>query len=148
MIVVLNEWVFHDLMGENGRESQWETVSFLRLFFESSDVLVVPAEPRWTRKAYQLMTLTDTELRNASLQFHTLIQDLNRARYARMEQQESVAQELPSQLPEEDRYLVSAYLTSDAHLLVTTDAELHDALSDSDLVTCRMRDEFLSEYIH
>ena len=147
MIVVLNEWVFHDLLGENGPESQRETASFLQVFFASSDMLVVPTEPRWTRKAYQLMTLTDTHLRNTSLQFHTLLQDLDRTRYAQMEQRHPVQQELLSQLPEEDIYLVSAYLTADADILVTTDIPLHNALSKSDLVTCQMRDNFLSKYL-
>ena len=93
------------------------------------------------------MTLTDTQLRNTSLQFHTLLQDLDRTRYAQMEQQNPVPQELLSQLPEEDRYLVSAYLATGADLLVTTDTELHNALSDSDEVYCQMRDDFLSEYL-
>ena len=147
MIVVLNEWVFHDLLGDNGSESQRETANFLTVFFSSSDMLAVPPEPRWMRKAYQLMTLTDSQLRNTSLQFHTLLQDLDRVRYARIEQQEPVPQELLARTPEEDIYLVSAYLTANADTLVTTDTALHDALSDSDVVACRMRDEFLAEYL-
>ena len=147
MIVVLNEWVFHDLLGDNGAESQRETASFLNALFSSSDMLVVPAETRWMRKAYQLMTLTDSQLRSTSLQFHTLIRDLDRARYAQMEHQDPVPEELLARTPDEDIYLVSAYLSANADTLVTTDTDLHDALSDSDLVSCRMRDEFLANYL-
>ena len=147
MIVVLNEWVFHDLLGDNGAESQRETASFLDAFFSSSDMLVVPAEPRWIRKAYQLMTLTDSQLRNTSLQFHTLLQDLDRARYAQTEQLKSVPQEIRDRTPDEDIYLVSAYLTANADTLVTTDIDLHNALSDSDQVSCQMRGDFLAEYL-
>ena len=147
MIVVLNEWVFHDLLGHNDPECQQETARFLDVFLSSSDILAVPAEPRWIRKAFQLMTVTDTQLRNTGLQFHTLLQDLDRTRYAQMEQQNPVPQELLSQLPEEDRYLVSAYLATGADLLVTTDTELHNALSESDQVSCQMRDDFLSKYL-
>ena len=40
MIVVLNEWVFHDLLGENGEEDQRLTAAFLNTFHASSDKLV------------------------------------------------------------------------------------------------------------
>ena len=146
MIVVLNEWIFHDLLGQNGPEFQRETARFLDAFFSSSDVLVFPTEPRWTRKAYQLMTLTDPQLRNTSLQFHTLLQDQDRAKDVRMMERRAMSQELLNQTPEEDQYLVSAYLTANADTLVTTDTNLHNALSDSDLVSCRMREEFLAGY--
>ncbi len=56
MILVLNEWIFHDLLGENGRDRQWETATFLKAFHLSSDRLVLPREGRWTQKAYGLMT--------------------------------------------------------------------------------------------
>ena len=68
MILVLNEWVFHDLLGENGEAVQRETAVFLNDFYTSHDKLVLPREPRWSQKAYQLMTLGDARLRNTSKQ--------------------------------------------------------------------------------
>ena len=50
-------------------------------------------------------------------------------------------------LPEEDVYLVRAYVLASADLLVTTDTALRDSLADSRLVSCIMRDKFLSEYL-
>ena len=146
MIVVLNEWVFHDLLGDNGSESQRETANFLNALFSSSDILVVPDERRWIRKAYDLLTLAEPHLRNTSLQFHTLIKDLNRAIHPWMAQLEPILADLLDRTPEKDRYLVSVYLSANADLLVTTDIPLHDSLSQSD-VRCRMRDEFLANYL-
>ena len=60
MILVLNEWVFHDLLFENGDPAFQETAQFLVAFGESEDILVIPAEERWKRKAFQLMTMSDT----------------------------------------------------------------------------------------
>ena len=48
MILVLNEWVFHDLLGENGEAVQRETAVFLNDFYTSHDKLVLPREPRWS----------------------------------------------------------------------------------------------------
>ena len=56
MILILNEWIFHDLLGENGVEAQQEAVDFLRKFHLSCHKLVIPKEPRWTEKAHRLMT--------------------------------------------------------------------------------------------
>jgi len=59
--------------------------------------------------------------------------------------------ELPKELqegvPSEDMYLVEAYVSSDADHLVTTDQGLYDALADSEIVSCRLRSEFLAEYL-
>ena len=49
-------------------------------------------------------------------------------------------------LPDEDVYLVSAYLSANADVLVTADVPLYESLADSDLVTCQMRDDFLADY--
>ncbi len=61
--------------------------------------------------------------------------------------QADIPPDLLSRLPEEDVYLVRAYLVADADLLVTTDCGLHRSLADWRSVSCQMRDEFLSEYL-
>ncbi len=147
MIVVLNEWVFHDLLGENGGGIQRETAGFLNVFFPSPDLLVWPVEPRWIQKANRLMTLADTQLRNTSKQFHTLLRDLDRVIDVRMIDQAAIPQELLTQLPPEDVYLIEAYLSANADVLVTTDHELYESLVDSGLVACELRDEFLAHYL-
>ncbi len=62
-----------------------------------------------------------------------------------------VPTEIPEQLftvvPEEDMYLVEAYLSSGADCLVTTDHGLYDSLAGSEIVSCHLRDEFLAEYL-
>ena len=56
MILVINEWIFHDLLGENGLEAYAEADRFIRKLFQSDDWIVMPSEQRWKSKAYQLMT--------------------------------------------------------------------------------------------
>lgn len=147
MILVLNEWIFHDLLGENGADAQRETATFLNVFYSSYGRLVLPTEPRWMHKAYQLMTLTNPLLRNTSKQFQSLLQDSARTIDSRNLSIVEIPDGLSGNLPEEDVYLVSAYLSAEADKLITTDRELFNSVSDSELVSRQMREEFLSGYL-
>ena len=146
MILVLNEWVFHDLLGENGEAVQQQTAAFLNAFHASRDKLVWPGEHRWSQKAYQLMTQGDARLRNTSKQFHSLIRGSDRVVDVRTTVPVDVPEEIRDSLPAEDAYLVEAYLSAGADTLVTTDRGLYEALSGYEAVSCRLRDEFLIGY--
>ena len=147
MILVLNEWIFHDLLGENGETAQREAVEFLKEFHSSCHKLVLPKEPRWTEKAHRLMRQTDARLRGISKQFHSLIRNSDRVIDVRNMAPENVLEELHLCLPAEDKYLVTAYLSANADALITTDQNLHEALADSTEISCRLRNEFLTEYL-
>ena len=146
MILVLNEWVFHDLLGENGEAVQRETAIFLNDFYTSHDKLVLPREPRWSQKAHRVMGQGDARLRNTSKQLKTLIYNSDRAVDVQTTARLDVPEELRDSLPAEDVYLVEAYLSAGAETLVTTDEKLHKPLACSEAVSCRLRDEFLSGY--
>ena len=144
MLLVLNEWVFHDLLGENGGTPFRETESFLRRFRQSDDTLVIPAETRWNDKASRLMRMRDPAGRMISKLFHNLMRNADKAVI-----QPPGTPPTPhylSDIPDEDVYLVQAYLSAGANLLVTTDTGLFDALSRIDAVNCNMRDAFLADY--
>lgn len=146
MLIVLNEWIFHDLWGQNGEQSQREAVQFLRTLVNSTDSLIVPSEPRWTGKANRLMSFLDDRRRRISKVFRSLYDDSERTIRIQADVTEGVPDDLLSRLPDEDVYLVSAYLLSEADILVTTDDGLHDALVNAEPVTCRMRNDFLADY--
>ena len=146
MILVLNEWVFHDLLFENGDPVFQETARFLVAFRESEDVLVIPAEDRWKRKAHQLMTMSDTRRRLVSKLLRSLILDADRTIRIQPEEDPPVPQDLLDRLPSEDVYLVLAYVSAGADLLITTDQKLFCAIDEHDDVNCRMRKDFLPWY--
>ena len=146
MILVLNEWVFHDLLFENEGPAFQETAQFLVDFAESEDVLVIPAEQRWNRKAFQLMTMTDTRIRLVSRLLHSLMRDSDRTIHIQPEEDPPVPQELLHRLPSEDVYLVLAYFSAGADLLITTDQGLFSSIHEHDDVNCRMREDFLPGY--
>ncbi len=146
MILVLNEWVFHDLLLDNGDAAFQETAQFLIAFRESEDILVIPAEERWKRKAFQLMTMSDVRQRLVSKLLQGLLRDSDRTVRIQPEENPPVPQDLLDHLPCEDVYLVRAYLAAGADLLVTTDRGLFCAIGDHDDVNCRMREQLLDGY--
>ena len=146
MIIVLNEWIFHDLYGSNGDHRQSEAALFLGSLVRSDDTLVIPGEPRWTNRANRLMRFVDARRRTISKVFRSLYDDSDRTLRVLSEDTAEVPPELLAQIPEEDVYLASAYLSANADVLVTTDVPLFESLTESGLVTCRMRDDFLSDY--
>ena len=93
------------------------------------------------------MTQTSPMLRHVSKQFQSLLQDSERTIDSRVLSVTEIPEALLDQLPSEDVYLVSAYLSAGAGLLITTDHGLFDSLTDTDLISCQMRDDFLSNYL-
>ncbi len=144
MIFVLNEWLFEDLLGRNGSPRQEETRRFLLALETSDDRFVIPSKKRWNDKGYSLMRQRDIRLQGISKLFNSL--RLNSDKAIVQVTTPEIPEDLLHQLPDEDVYLVSAYLSADADLLVTTDRGLFDSLADSDLISCQMRDEFLQGY--
>ncbi|MCY4652862.1 MAG: hypothetical protein OXC95_06815 [Dehalococcoidia bacterium] len=145
MILVLNEWLFEDLLGRNGSNKQEETRRFLLALEASEDKFVIPSKKRWNDKGYSLMTQRDIRLQGISKLFNSL--RLNSDKAVVQVTTPEIPEALLDQLPSEDVYLVSAYLSAGADLLVTTDRGLFDSLVGSDFVLCQMRDEFLSGYL-
>ena len=146
MILVLNEWVFHDLLLDNGDAAFQETAKFLIAFRDSEDILVIPAEERWKRKAFQLMAMFDVRQRLVSRLLHGLLRDSERIIRIPPEANPPIPQDLLDRLPCEDVYLVRAYVAAGADLLVTTDQGLFCAVDEHDDVNCRMREQLLAEY--
>ncbi len=146
MILLLNEWVFHDLWGENGETAFRQTARFLTAFRQSDDRLVVPLATPWEGKAFQLMRRADTRSTLVSKALHSLLRG-PRAIQVRPEDPSSAPVAFFDSVPDEDIYLVLAYVSADADLLVTTDLGLFDALDEHDDVNCGLRDDFLPEYL-
>ena len=92
------------------------------------------------------MTMSDTRQRLVSRLLHSLMLDADRTIRIQPEEAPPVPQELLDRLPREDVYLVLAYVSAGADLLITTDRGLFCAIREHDDVNCRMREDFLAEY--
>ena len=146
MTLVLNEWLFHDLLGENGPEAFSQTAEFLLAFWSSNDRMVRPDEERWTRKAFSVTRMSDPRGRQVGQLFLRLLLDPGRCILVKPDEFSPADEGLYDWVPRKDTYLVLAYVASDAGVLVTTDEGLFQAIAEHGGIDCRMRDDFLRGY--
>ena len=146
MILVINEWIFHDLLGENGPNRLRETAAFVVTLNRSNDVVVMPPEERWRAKANQLWGVASPVQREVSRLLLNLFLDSNRCIRLESDEMPEIPQSEYDWAPPEDIYLIEAYVASSAHVLVTTDETLFDRVSEHGQFTCQMRDQFLAGY--
>ena len=92
------------------------------------------------------MTMSDIRQRAVSKLLHNLMLDADRTIRIQPEADPPVPQEFLDRLPSEDVYLVLAYVSAGADLLITTDRGLFCAIGEHDDINCRMRDDFLPWY--
>lgn len=144
-VLCLDEWLFHDLFGENGKERQEEAVLLLKRIVERCDRLVVPQQSPWAQKAYHLFKAA-----GSSPVLHEAARLLSRGFLYNLSKGLLTSPSGPDpdpRIPEADRYLVRAALAAGATLLVTTDGELLAALRETGLLQAEERDAFLIQYL-
>jgi hypothetical protein len=143
-VFTLDEWLLHDLLGENGPGRQEEARALLEAILERCDRILLPPKSPWAKKAYALAGRGEPHLRKlARFLFHAFLQNLEKVLIPGDPEEEPDL----TPIPEADRYLVRAALGGKAHLLVTTDEELRRALEEAGLIPVRGRGEFLEEYL-
>jgi len=138
-VFALDEWLLHDLLGENGPRRQEEARALLEAILKRCDRILFPPKSPWAKKAYALAGRGEPHLRK-------LAGFLYNPQKAPIPEDPEEEPDL-TPIPEADRYLVRAALGGKAHLLVTTDEELRRALEEAGLIPVRGRGEFLKEYL-
>ena len=146
MILVINEWIFHDLLSDISSDKFRETAQFVLKLNRSKDVVVIPNEDRWKSKADELWGANSLMQRQVGRLFLDLFWDSTRSIRLLPENITAASSETYAWVPSKDVYLIEACDATGAELLVTTDQELFDRVKERGEVECRMRDEFLSAY--
>jgi predicted nucleic acid-binding protein len=148
--LVLDEWVWADLNGENGEEAQRETFRLLQRVFEKCDQLVAVEGSQFLRKYSNMMArqISLGDLRRTIIKVFKAQFFLNSEKLHCLQEGSlpDTPPELEHKVKEDDQYLVRAYLAANADLLVTTDNPLMEALSECG-IRCMNRDTFISSYL-
>ena len=149
-MLVINEWLFHDIKGENGQSKRQETVAFLTQFAQSQDKIAVLYDSPWTQKAKGLMRQNDLTIKPVSKLLWSLIMDLSKCRILQPDDIEAAA--VPADAidaaPDEDIYLIQTYYAAYADLLITTDEGLHNAFASRQDVKVIFRNDFLNDNLN
>jgi hypothetical protein len=142
--IVVNEWLFHDMRGDNGLYDQQRVEVFLEALKQGTDQIIVPQETRWTDKAWQLWEVRDARVQILSklLYLGVLIDPLKTIRL-RPDQLEPLPDDLSGQVPADDVYLFQAAFAGGANTIVTTDQRI-DMVTNANHhgIQLRFRDDY------
>ncbi|RMF31613.1 MAG: hypothetical protein D6759_09750 [Chloroflexi bacterium] len=154
MKLVIDEWLWADLSGENQTERQTESVAFLLAAFERCDQLVTVVGSMFEQKFWNLAKRAQPGdlIRRRIVKMFRARFFYNSRKLERHTEKDlpPMPAEMENDVDQEDRYLVRVYLSSKADLLVTTDNALQGALHKHQKghgVHCKLRDEFLKQYL-
>ena len=152
-LLVINEWLIHDLRGDNGIDAQVESALFLQAFEQSNDRLAILDNSPWMAKFYELMDQTgpqthDPFARRFSQLIRALLELPDKCIY--LYQPAIAAANIPQDAiaaaPQEDIYLIQLYYAAHADLLITTDHGLHNAFATHPDIAVTFRHDFLPTY--
>ena len=148
-MLVINEWLFQDIKGENDQSKRRETARFLTQFAQGQDRFAALSGSPWMTKAHELMTHSAPEIRRLSKLLRSLILNPSKCRILQPEDVTDAApQDAIDAAPDEDVYLIQTYYAADADLLITTDEGLYDAFESRQDVEVVHRDALLNDYLN
>lgn len=146
---VLDEWLMSDLQGENGEEAQRDSLSVLLEVFHRCDQLIAVENSPFLLKFYTLAKEASTgDPRRSVVKFFKEAFLLNAEKLVRLWEHDlkDLPADLKSRIKKDDEYLVRAYFTANADLLVTTDNPLIE-ISKAHGINCKGRKEFIRDYL-
>ena len=149
-MLVINEWLFQDIKGENGQSKRWGTGTFLAQFAQGQDKFAVlqDNDNPWMKKSNELMTHGDSRIRLLSKQLRSLTWNPDKCKLIQPEDANYAAlQDAIDAAPDEDVYLIQTYFAAGADLLITTDEGLLEAFVCRQDVQVVHRDIFLKDYM-
>lgn len=148
--LVINEWLFHDLQGDNqseAPEAQIEAGEFLQKLIDGPDQVAVLRDSAWINKAYQLMKNDDLVIRQLAKRLNIgLLLNSSNCRIVELSEISPLPDELNQIDLKEDKYLFETYFAAEAELIVTSDEKLIAKVASVESVKLVLRDEFLKDY--
>jgi hypothetical protein len=145
---VINEWLWADLSGGNGRQAQREAFVVIQKLAVSDHRIVVIEGSAFDQKAWNLCKSTNPMIvqRMAGAYVASLRQNSDRCVILKPEAVLGVPNELASATKQDDHYLIQAQLSVEGAILVTTDGDLCHAVKQAGL-PCLSRQEFLTTHL-
>ena len=148
-MLVINEWLFQDIKGENGQPKRQETGGFLTQFAQGQDRFAALNGSPWMEKVYELMRHNDPAIKLLSKRVRRLIGNSSKCLMLQpSDVVDAAPQDAIDAAPDEDIYLIQTYYAANADLLITTDEGLHNAFVSRQDVDVIFRNDFLNEYLN
>ncbi len=150
-LFIIDEWMWHDLSGENGVEKQRETLRFLELLYNKCDKIATIKSSRFEEKFFDFLKSAEDIISREIAKFYKYNIFYNSEKYLREEETQTVSENTLSEIKLDDRYLAKLYyIVKRQHkiecLIITTDEPLINVLTKHK-IQCEHRDSFLHRYI-
>ena len=143
---VINEWLWHDSLGDNGRDAQRQAFDIICRLANSDHRVVVIEGSRFDQKAWALCKSKNAIVVLIGKTFVTNIRQISsRCILLKDDEVDALSTELGSSIKPADHYLVRAQLSVAGSLLVTNDGPLRNAVGNAGL-PCLSREKFLATY--
>ncbi len=142
MILIIDEWLWHDLAGENGKEKQKETFKFLKCILKICDKIAIMRDSPFVKKFWFFSKRLDPEIVKFFKSYFLF--NSNKCDLCDYIEEHS----LPGIKPD-DLYLYNLYLYFEKRMeecVITTDKPLIEIFRKEGLKVIH-RDEFLKEYL-
>lgn len=149
--IVLDEWLFHDLLGENGLEKQRETFQFIYKLVDVCDRIVLLESSPFVLKFWDFVKKSGSEpkLRAISqfLKTSILTNSLKTIKLGK-DEIKPVPEHLIKLIPLSDHYLLQAHLKLKNSFIVTTDGGWDfKKLAKQKTIAIKKRDQFIADYL-
>lgn len=146
-LFILDEWLWSDLSGENGKDKQKETFEFLSTIYNKCDQIVIVRGSRYDQKTIKFWRHSDvTRHRFAKFYQSRFLYNSDKSIILEQDRLPLLPQHIVRRVNRDDHYIIQAYLAQPDSAIITTDAPLKDILI-KDGIKCQHRDEFVPSYI-
>lgn len=157
MILILDEWIIHDLRGDNGEDKQKESYKFLETIKQKCDKIVILENSAFYKKILKFFKnvskLKVFERKIAKILSSFLLNSqktlkINQLSIGNLEESKEELKNILEKIKHDDHYIVKAYyyLKQLECLIITTDNPLLNILNNYN-IQCSYRDNFLESYL-
>lgn len=146
--LVLNEWLWSDLHGENTAEKKRESLQLLLSIRDRPDRIIVVEDSQFARKAWRVSAdARDVEQRAAIRIFKaSYLSDPGKCLLLDPRTLPQVPAELVGRCNPDDHYLVQAQEAVPGSIVITTDQNLIETLTACGR-PCHHRDSWIAQYL-
>lgn len=138
---VLDEWVWADLIGENGDNARKETTHLLGIIYRICHSIIVGKGSPFAKKLYAY--LEEGEGVTLRRVLKSMLLNLQKVRWVSEERWQEQLLKVSPQCPRKDQYLVALLYAGEGEAVVTTDRRLYEWLTAAG-IKAYLREEFLS----
>lgn len=141
MILIIDEWIWHDLAGENGEENQKKASQFLLCILKICDKIALMEKSAFVKKFWKFKENIPREI--VKILLYEFFHNSNKC--------EKIDYQIVSSnlnINQDDAYLYSLYqlLSYQEKIIVSTDKALIKELERNNIIVIH-KDQFLKKYI-